>query len=87
MGTRKNSVGTGRKWKQEEAGRTREKEVEQRRREGRSNLMRGEKFEGRRSLARMIIHHHVRLWSFGRARPLHAPHYKLIVGVRDNHGR
>lgn len=33
------------------------------------------------TLAHMIIHHHVRLWSFGRARPVHAPHYKLIVGV------
>lgn len=38
-------------------------------------------------LGRMIIHHHVRLWSLSRARPMHAPHYKLIVGVRDNHGR
>lgn len=63
---------------------------EKRKKRGEGNVYgRGEGDRVRREgrLGRMIIHHHVRLWSLSRARPMHAPHYKLIVGVRDNHGR
>lgn len=83
--TRKNSPGTGNEWKLESGGEKGEKK-----KRGEGNVYgRGEGDRVRREgrLGRMIIHHHVRLWSLSRARPMHTPHYKLIVGVRDNHGR
>lgn len=86
--TRKNSPGTGNEWKLsgEWSRKGGEKKEEKKKKEARVTRRGGGDRRGGR-LGRMIIHHHVRLWSLSRARPMHAPHYKLIVGVRDNHGR
>lgn len=90
--TRKNSPGTGNEWKLSgewsRKGGEKKRRGKKKRGEGNAYGRGGGDRVGRGGrLGRMIIHHHVRLWSLSRARPMHAPHYKLIVGVRDNHGR